>query len=140
MAQESFKYDPLGLNPKYIVVEVENKTQMKLFQCALNWIKETYKNPNEVIQMTMDSSKIRFEGFAEKLLCSNMGNTKCKDYIYSIELEFKDGKYKFTPIYLQTYVPPILYSEEQVRSVDINNGSAYYKNLENNAFIYRGFV
>lgn len=97
-AQESFKIESNGMTD-YIVTSTEGKKQTQLYNQTLKWIKETYKSPNDVIQMTIENKKIRFSGFKAKFNCSKSGKIEvCSDGIYTIEVSFKDGKYKFDPI------------------------------------------
>ena len=97
-----FNYTIKGLNPDYVVVEFDSLNQNELFNKAVNWIKETYKNPDEVIKTTIESKKIRFSGVSEnyltyKALGINMGET----VRYTIEISFKDNRYKFQPILIE---------------------------------------
>ena len=114
-AQQNFEYKKEGLTD-YVVTEVKG-TAPELYSKAINWIKENYKNPDEVIKMTIDNEKIRFEGFQSKLNC--MGSV-CADGLYIIEVSFKEGKYKFDPISLN------LKNSAGSFEVPLNDFSIYY--------------
>ena len=102
IAQDKFVYNETGLNPKFLVVNIEGKTQKELFEKTVNWIKETYKNPDEVIKTTIDTSKIRFEGSIDNYLCvTSLGLKTCYPAFYTIEIEFKEGRYKFSVLNLE---------------------------------------
>ncbi|WP_154859507.1 DUF4468 domain-containing protein [Cyclobacterium xiamenense] len=125
--QDKFIYDQEGLNPKYVVVEMDSLEQNEIFTKAINWIKETYKNPDEVIKTTIDNEKVRFEGFKDNLICVNsLGMVYCYYGLYTIEIEFKDNKYKFTPLSIEYRVPASQYSAGGMVSINFNDGTAYY--------------
>ena len=79
-----------------IVVDVEGKTASELYNQALNWVQETYKNPDEVLKAKIENQKIRINGFSENSwYIKSLGMKQYSDLSYSIEISFKDGKYKF---------------------------------------------
>ena len=91
--QKAFTFNHEGLTPKHVIKEVADKNKKELFDKAINWIKETYNNPDEVIQMTIEGEKLRFKGIQENALCYNtLGTKTCFPAIYIIEIEFKDSK------------------------------------------------
>lgn len=117
--QDLFSYDLQGLKPNFIVKEVDEMSQADLFRRSLNWIKETYKNPDIVIKMTIDFEKIRFEGFQSNVVCMRgLGDLHCYNVIYTIEVEFKDGKYRFIPLSLNYGVNKY--------SINLQDGSDLY--------------
>lgn len=96
-AQEKFELTTAGFTD-YVVTNVEG-TQSEIYNKAVNWIKETYKNPDQVIKMTIENEKLRFEGYQSNFHClKSLGMTSCSNLTYTIEISFKDGKYKFDPI------------------------------------------
>ncbi len=126
--QEKFIYNYEGLNPEYVVTKIDDQNQTKLFEKSINWIKETYKNPDEVIKTTIDKKKIRFEGSKENIICVNvLGAPACFPGTYTIELEFKDNKYKFTPLILDYRVPATQYTPANTASINFESGAVYYK-------------
>jgi len=52
----------------YVVVKIDSLSQKQLFDGTVRWIKETYKNPDEVIKARIDSSMIRIEGYKENVI------------------------------------------------------------------------
>jgi uncharacterized protein with gpF-like domain len=90
-SQDKFEYGATGLSD-YVVTQVDSISQNVLYSKAVNWVKETYKNPEEVIIMQMENEKIRLNGFSNDLI-------QVKSYKfggkYVIEIAFKEGKYKF---------------------------------------------
>lgn len=127
--QENFIYNQNGLNPKYVVNEVESINKTDLFKRSINWVKKTYKNPDEVIKTTIDNSMIRFEGFIDNFIRVNsLGINYNYGATYLIEIEFKDYKYKFHPLSLEYRVPASQYSSGMTVSIDFDDGSSYYNN------------
>ncbi|HLA55555.1 MAG TPA: DUF4468 domain-containing protein [Flavobacterium sp.] len=95
---EKFEYSATGLN-KSIVIEIPSKTKEEIFNKTMNWVKETWTNPDIVLKMKIDNEKIRVGSIAKGLI-------KVKGYAfdlnYIIEISFKDNKYKFDIISLTT--------------------------------------
>lgn len=127
-SQDKFTYNQEGLSPEFIVVELDSIDQGELFESSVNWIKNTYKNPDEVIKTTISNKKVRFEGYKSSLICvENIGISSCYNGTYTIELEFKDNKYKFTPLSIQFIAGSSV-------SINLKDGSHYYNrkgNLKN---------
>ncbi|WP_031445845.1 DUF4468 domain-containing protein [Arenibacter algicola] len=95
---EKFEYSENGIND-YIVTKVEGKTANEIYSKTINWIKETYKNPDKVLKMKIENEKVRINGISSDLLVVKKMNMPL-DYV--IEIAFKDGKYKFDLISLTT--------------------------------------
>ncbi|UOX32516.1 DUF4468 domain-containing protein [Flavobacterium sediminilitoris] len=93
---EKFEYSETGIND-YIVTKIEDKTTNEIYSKTINWIKETYKNPDKVIKMEIENEKVRINSVASNLLFVKKMSFSL-DYI--IELSIKDGKYKFELISL----------------------------------------
>tara|TARA_B100000963_G_C22467042_1_gene598357 strand:+ start:240 stop:815 length:576 start_codon:yes stop_codon:yes gene_type:complete len=126
-SQDKFVYDINGLSPDFLVVEMSNIEQNDLFTRTINWIKETYKNPDEVIKTTIENKKVRFEGFRDNLISINSLGLIYNYYgLYTIEISFKDNKYKFTPISVEYRVPASQYSSGGFIPVNFNDGSVYF--------------
>jgi len=126
--QDRFTYNQQGLSPTYIVTEIPGLNQAALFDKAILWIKETYRNPDKVIKTTVEKEMIRFEGFQDYGICTKtgLGGLICHDVFYTIELEFRDNKFKFTPVELRQRVPVSQYSAGGFLPIDLRDGSGYY--------------
>lgn len=125
--QEKFAYNENGLTPEYLVGETDGKTQQEIYTKTLNWVKETYKNPDEVIKTTIENEKIRFEGVEMDLMChSALGSTTCYNTTYTIEIEFREGKYKFTPLSITYRIPATQYTQPMTETVVFSTGEYYY--------------
>jgi hypothetical protein len=83
-----------GVEP--IVVVVDKLNSSDLYKKALNWVQETYKNPENVIKAKIENEKIRINGFKENAWYFYYLGSKWQHGMeYSVEISFKDGKYKF---------------------------------------------
>ncbi|MCG2419995.1 DUF4468 domain-containing protein [Aequorivita sp. F47161] len=98
------KITPNGVEP--IVVEVDSLTASDIYKKALNWVQETYKNPDKVLKANITDEKIRIDGFANSAFWwQSLGIKQTMDMEYTIEISFKDGKYRLEYIVGQFYVP-----------------------------------
>lgn len=102
--QDRFEFSSTGLFPDYIVVELDTLSPSELYEICIRWIKETYTSPDEVIQMKIENEQIRFQGFKKSATHMNAITTSTSlDAKYTIEISFKDGKFKFDPVDLSLY-------------------------------------
>jgi hypothetical protein len=88
---EKFEYSEVGLND-YVVTNIEGKTKEEMYKKAMNWVKETYKNPDLVLKMNIENEKFRIDAAAIGIIkvrgiSMNLG--------YVIEISFRDNKYRF---------------------------------------------
>jgi hypothetical protein len=93
----TFEFSKEGFTD-FVVTDTPNLTANEIYLKTINWIKENYKNPDEVIKMTIENEKLRFEGVRENALCVKAMGNVCSSARYVIEVSFKDGRYKFDPI------------------------------------------
>lgn len=108
--EELFKVSKEGFTD-YVVVKIDSFSQKELFDKTINWIKETYNSPDDVIKARIDSSKVIFEGFKPNALYFRaLGMKKFEDVKYRIAISFKNGRYKFEALRLQIYASPSQYS------------------------------
>lgn len=89
----------------YIVTETKGSKDL-LYKKSIEWISKNYKNPDKVILSKIPGDFIRFQGI-EDIYCNSEYNT-CSPAKYTIELSFKDNKYKFDLI-----------------SIDVNSGGGW---------------
>ena len=100
-AQETeFKFSKEGFTD-FVVTEVPGKTQSELYKKAIDWVAVTYKNPKEVIKAQIENDYIRITGVSDNLLLFNAMGKKYYSADYTIEISFKDGKYKFEVLNLE---------------------------------------
>src|SRR5690606_1935870 len=77
----------------------------KIYNKAINWVQETYKNPDKVLKANITNEKIRIDGFANGAWWyKTLGITSNMDMEYTLEISFKDGKYRFEYIIGQFFL------------------------------------
>jgi len=122
------KYNINGLTD-FTVIEASGLSQKDIYIKTKNWIKEYYKNPDEVIESDIENQKIRFNGIKTQVYAiAPLGNKVSMDFKYSLMISFKDGKCKFDPISLKKINPkfPTTSSKKWI-NINLENGSKYYK-------------
>ncbi|RZJ67671.1 MAG: DUF4468 domain-containing protein [Flavobacterium sp.] len=85
-----------GVEP--VVVNVEGKNAHDIYLKTLNWVQEAYKNPDKVLKANIADEKIRVEGFKQSAWFIKGLMKVYMDMDYTLEIEFKEGKYRFTYI------------------------------------------
>tara|TARA_R110001632_G_scaffold148797_2_gene266043 strand:+ start:960 stop:1526 length:567 start_codon:yes stop_codon:yes gene_type:complete len=100
-AQE-YEVTPSGLKDKsniensFLVIETPEKTIAELYQNAIQYINENYKNPDEVIKGKTENEYLRFETYVPQFTkVNNSGAKLAVSMEYTTELRFKDGKVRF---------------------------------------------
>jgi hypothetical protein len=124
----TFKWDIGGLTD-FITMQFDTLISSKdLYSQTINWIKETYKMPDKVIQTTIENDLVRIEGISKDALTINSSLlTASYDLKYTIEFRFKESKVKIDPIELFVYVPPSQYNLGGWQSFPIDSGINFYK-------------
>ena len=85
-------------------------TPTELYTKALNWVEETYKNPDEVLKGKVEGKYIRLNGSVSSLLKKSViGTTFYYDVRYSVEIKFKEDKIKYEITNYDSYTPPSQY-------------------------------
>lgn len=120
-AQETeFKFSKEGLTD-FVVVTYDGSAK-DTYNRALAWVKENSKKGYKVISST-ENEKMTIEGGKENFLCSKAGGTTvCTYAIFTIELSFKDGKYKFEALGLSEKPN----NSTAVTAHNLNDFSEYY--------------
>lgn len=119
-SQEKFNFDNKGLND-YLVLNFKDKTKSELYSKTINWIKETFKKPDEVINSKIENEKIFIEGISPSTL--RIGGGSSMNAKYRIEIAFKEGKIKFNPTRLEYYTKEYGWNEIFINE----NAKRYYK-------------
>ena len=124
----SFDWGLRGLTD-YITCEFDTLISKEdLYMLTMNWIKETYKMPDKVIQTSIKGKMIRIEGVKSSgITLETTFITVTYDLKYTIEYKFRDGKMKIDPILLYIYVPPSQYVVGGWQSFSLTTGSDFYK-------------
>ena len=96
-----------------MVLEAEG-TSTELYQKAINWVNETYKNPEEVIKGKVEGDYLRLEGFTSNLLQQNViGVMYYYNVRYTVQVNFKDGRFKYEITKMEQYFPSSEYSSSE---------------------------
>lgn len=91
-----------GFDP--VVVSINEMPASLIYSKTKEWIQTYYKNPNEVLKGDIENNMIRIEGFdVGGYKMKNLGMVFPYDYSYSIEIEFKEGRYRFNYIVNQLW-------------------------------------
>jgi hypothetical protein len=91
-----FKFSKDGLTD-FVVGSFEGSAK-DLYKWTLAWVKES---KGSKVLSSVENEKITFQGGKENFLCSKAGGTNvCTFGTYTIEITFKDGRYKFDAIEL----------------------------------------
>lgn len=115
-----FKFSKEGLTD-YIVTTFEGSAK-DTYNLALAWVKENSKKGYKIVT-SVEGEKLVIEGGKENFLCSKAGGTNvCTYATFTIEINFKDGKFKFEAIGL-TEKPN---NATTVVTHDLNDFSEYY--------------
>ncbi|GHC57695.1 hypothetical protein [Ulvibacter litoralis] len=106
----------------YLIVKIDSLSAEELYNKSIRWVKETYKQPDEVIKMSIENNKLRIESIIPKSYCF-LG--VCDDSKYIIVLSFKNGRYKFEPIEVYNYmsvldkwIPSIIKRKKEINDGD----------------------
>ncbi|MBE7649256.1 DUF4468 domain-containing protein [Tenacibaculum finnmarkense] len=78
-----------------IIVEAPGIKASELYSKSLNWVEETYRDPKEVLKAKIVGKKIRINGTVKNAWSWKvMGSKVFYTINYSVDISFKDGKYK----------------------------------------------
>jgi hypothetical protein len=122
-SQDKFEYNQNGLIPKYLVIDIENSQKDELYKKTLDWIKINYKNPNKVIQTTIENEMVRIEGVNSNWFCGTFaGKTSCADALYTIEIQFRKGRYK-----IEVFSVYSVNEYNKRYKINLESGDVYYK-------------
>ena len=96
-AQETeFKFSKGGLTD--FIVTTYDGSAKDTYNRALAWVKDNAKK-NFVVVSSVENEKLTIEGTKENFICSKAGGTNvCTSATFTIEINFKDGKYKFAAL------------------------------------------
>lgn len=96
-SQEKLTITKDGFTP--LVVEVSGLSSQEIYLKTKEWLQVYYKNPQEVLKADIPNEMIRINGFAvDGYKMKNLGMVFGYDYDYVLEIQFKEGKYRFNYI------------------------------------------
>lgn len=82
-----------GFNEAY-VVELDGHSADAIYKSTLDWVKETFPDADKVILSETENEQLKFQGIS--------GIAPNQVY-FTINIQFKDGKYRVTPQRVQFY-------------------------------------
>lgn len=94
---------PTGFEP--VVLSFENTDAATLYQKTLEFVNQTYRNPDAVLVGTVENKSVRIRAIAPELLIVPAVGRYYYDAHYTVLFEFKDGKVRVTPT-LQRFSRP----------------------------------
>ncbi len=97
LAQENeFKFSKDGLTD--FVVTTYDGSAKDTYNRALAWVKENSKK-GYTVTSSQENEKMTIQGTKDNFLCSKAGGTTvCTQATFTIEITFKDGKYKLEAV------------------------------------------
>jgi hypothetical protein len=112
-----FKFSKDGLTD-FVVGSFEGSSK-DLYKWTLAWVKE---NKGNKVLSSVENEKIVFQGSKDNFICSKAGGTNvCTFGSYTVEINFKEGKYKFDVTGLEETD-----KKGNTSILDLNNFSQYY--------------
>jgi hypothetical protein len=88
-----------------IVIIIDSSNTADLYKKTLNWVQETYKNPEKVLKTKIENEKIRVDGIKTGAWYYKMyGLASYCDVEYSFNIEFKDNKVRLSFDFGSTYL------------------------------------
>lgn len=92
---EKFELTKEGVKP--VVIEFDSLNASQLYTKAMNWVQETYKNPEVVLKTKIENEKLRVDGISKAAwFYKGMGMTMYYDVEYSFHIEIKDEKVRLS--------------------------------------------
>ena len=120
-----------GIAP--VIVEVKDKTSADLFTGTKNWVNTYFKSPADVQIAEIQNEMLRIEGHCSDCWqLKTMGILYKGNYDFTIEAEFKDGKYKYsiTTSDIQTNSSTYTYEYKNFFKVDGSIKKSHEKSVE----------
>jgi len=115
-----------GLTPTEIITESDSASAKNLYAKSIDWIKESFEDPDEVIKARIDGKKIRFKGVTKNAYHTQVGlHTATYDLRYAIELSFKEGRYRFKVLKVEQFTNGAV--QVGWMDFDMTDGSWLYK-------------
>lgn len=114
-----FKFSKEGLTD-FVVATIDGSTK-ELYNRTLGWVKENNKKA-DAIKAVVENEKITFQGYKENFTCNKAGGTTvCFNATYTIEISFRDGKYKFDVVDME-----LISANGKTSKPNLNDFSEYY--------------
>jgi hypothetical protein len=102
------------------VVFVGNKTAEQIYNSLNEWVSFTFTNTESVVQAKIENKMMRINGVSKSVLGPFMGFYF--DLGYTIQVEIKDGRFKFSVTNLTQISPRAPYSKYPLDGIFNNKG------------------
>ncbi len=117
-----------GFEP--VVYQVDSINASTIYKKVLDWIQITYKNPKEVLKASVENELIRLEAVNKGAFVRTFKSGTIVDYdlSYTLEINIKDGKYRFifTPNQITVDSENVLFGIPDIVSGEPDiNGNSY---------------
>jgi hypothetical protein len=84
-----------GVQP--IIVSIDSFNAQTIYKKTINWVKENYKNPKEVLKADIENESVRIDGFKKNAwFYKSLGMKQEYDMEYSFSIDIKDNKIRLT--------------------------------------------
>ena len=88
--------DVNNVSKTYIVYDINGLSTTQLYENAINYVNEKYKNPEEVIKGKIEGEYLKFDTYvSDFILYNNSGIKMPIQANFTTQLRFKDGKVKY---------------------------------------------
>lgn len=121
--QTKFAFTKNGLTPEHVVSDADSISSTDLYNETLKWIKNTYKNPEKVIDSKIENDHIQITSIKENAIKVDNRHLHLR---FTIKISFKTGQYRFEPLSIQTKVNSKY--DMGWKPVDLKNGASFFKN------------
>lgn len=86
----------------YTVNNCEKISKEKIYGKIIEWVINTYKNPNTVVESKVLNDNVKINYIAPGVNCiTTNGTSECSDIKYKLRIAVKDFKYKFEILELE---------------------------------------
>lgn len=88
--------DSQNTENSFVVIDCHGHTAQELYENALKYVNENYKNPEEVIKGRTDGEYLKFDTYAGQFTTVNNSGVKLTvSMSYTTEIRFKDNRTRY---------------------------------------------
>lgn len=121
-----FKFNADG-STEFFVYPADKMTAAEIYTKVINWVNETYKNPDAVIKGKVENEMVRLDGFSDKMFTRTVSSGNVIDYgaKYTIEVQIQDGKYRIKYTHNDFDIKVFFTLADVLNNVADKNGNAW---------------
>lgn len=122
----TFKFNPDG-TAEFCMYQADKLTAAEIYTKTINWINETYKNPDAVIKGKVENEMVRIDGFNDKMFTRTVSSGKVIDYgvKYTMEIQVQDNKFRIKFIHNDFDIKMFFPFTDVVNNIADKNGNAW---------------